>query len=106
MIKSIWDKIPSILKNKYLLTGLVFLVIMLFLDKNNILQQRKLQKELQGLKEEQKFYREQYLKDSATLHELRNDSLKLEKLGREKYMMKKDSEDVFLIVRKPVPIKK
>jgi len=102
MIKKLLDKIPSFLKNKYLLTGVVFLVLMLFLDRNNLVSQYKLRKELSGLKKELQFYRDEAKKDSIELSRLMGDSLELEKLGREKYMMKRDSEDIYIIVRKPV----
>jgi hypothetical protein len=48
------------------------------------------------------FYRDQAMMDSIELSRLLGDSLELEKLGREKYMMKRDSEDIYIIVRKPV----
>ncbi len=102
MIKKFVDKIPSILKNKYLLTGVAFLVLMLFLDRNNLVSQYKMRKELNGLRKELKFYHDQAQKDSIEYRRLTGDSLELEKLGREKYMMKRDSEDVYIIVRKPV----
>jgi hypothetical protein len=102
MIKKFVDKIPSILKNKYLLTGVAFLVLMLFLDRNNFVSQYKMRKELNGLRKELKFYHDQAQKDSIELSRLTGDSLELEKLGREKYMMKRDSEDIYIIVRKPV----
>ena len=102
MLKQFFDKIPPFLKNKYLLTGLAFLVLMLFLDRNNLISQYKLRRELNGLRKELQFYRDQAEKDSIELHRLLSDSLELEKLGREKYMMKRDSEDIYIIVRKPV----
>ena len=102
MIKKFIDKIPPILKNKYLLTGVAFLVLMLFLDRNNLVSQYKMRKELNGLRQELQFYRDQAQKDSAELSRLTGDSLELEKLGREKYLMKRDSEDIYIIVRKPV----
>jgi hypothetical protein len=102
MIKKFVDKIPSILKNKYLLTGVAFLVLMLFLDRNNLVSQYKMRKELNGLRKELKFYHDQAQKDSIELSRLMGDSLELEKLGREKYLMKRDSEDIYIIVRKPV----
>jgi hypothetical protein len=101
MIKKLLDKIPPILKNKYLLTSVVFLVLMLFLDRNNLISQYKMKKELNGLKKELQFYRDQAAKDSIELSRLLGDSLELEKLGREKYLMKRDSEDIYIIVRKP-----
>ena len=102
MIKKFVDKIPSILKNKYLLTGVAFLVLMLFLDRNNLVSQYKMRKELNGLRRELQFYHDQAQKDSIEYSRLTGDSLELEKLGREKYMMKRDSEDIYIIVRKPV----
>lgn len=101
MIKKLFDKIPNFIKNKYLLTGLAFLLLMLFLDRNNLISQYKMKKELNGLKKELQFYRDQAAKDSIELSRLMGDSLELEKLGREKYMMKRDSEDIYIIVRKP-----
>ncbi len=101
MFKKIADKIPSVLKNKYLLTGVAFLVLMMFIDRNNLISQYKMRKELGGLRKELKFYRDQANADSIELSRLLGDSLELEKLGREKYMMKRDSEDIYIIVRKP-----
>jgi len=89
------------LKNKYLLTGIVFLILMLFLDRNNLISQYRMRKELNGLKKELQFYQEQAQKDSIELSRLVGDTLELEKLGREKYLMKRDSEDIYIIVRKP-----
>ena len=102
MIKKFFGKIPPILKNKYLLTGVAFLLLMLFLDRNNLISQYKMRKELNGLRKELQFYRDQAMMDSIELSRLLGDSLELEKLGREKYMMKRDSEDIYIIVRKPV----
>lgn len=101
MVKKFLDKIPPILKNKYLLTGVAFLLLMLFLDRNNLISQYKMRRELNGLRKELQFYRDQAMMDSIELSRLLGDSLELEKLGREKYMMKRDSEDIYIIVRKP-----
>ena len=101
MIKRLLDSIPAFLKNKYFITTVVFLVLMIFLDRNNLISQYKLRKELNGLREELRFYHEQAAKDSIELNRLLSDSLELEKLGREKYMMKRDSEDIYIIVRRP-----
>jgi len=101
MLEKYTNKIPPILKNKYLITGVLFLVWIVFLDRNNIISQIKLRKELNELKNEARFYKNQTMKDSIELSRLNGDSLELEKLGREKYMMKRDSEDIYLIVRKP-----
>lgn len=101
MIKKFFDRIPPILKNKYLLTGVAFLILMLFLDRNNLVSQYRMRRELNGLRKELQFYRDQARLDSIELSRLMGDSLELEKLGREKYLMKRDSEDIYLIIRRP-----
>jgi hypothetical protein len=80
---------------------MVFLILLLFLDRNNLVSQYKMRRELNGLRNELQFYRDQAHMDSVELHRLLSDTLELEKLGREKYMMKRDSEDIYIIVRKP-----
>lgn len=84
-----------------MLTGVAFLILMLFLDRNNLISQYRMRRELNGLKKELKFYQDQAEMDSITYHRLMSDTLELEKLGREKYLMKRDSEDIYIIVRKP-----
>jgi len=101
MIKKFIDRIPPFLKNRYLLTGVAFLLLILFFDRNNLISQYQMRRELSGLRKELQFYRDQATKDSIELSRLMGDSLELEKLGREKYLMKRDSEDIYIIVRKP-----
>ena len=102
MFRKIYNKIPRFIRNKYFLTGLVFVAWMLFFDWNNFLSQLELRSDLHKLQKERKFYMDETRKDSIELQRLANDSMEAEKIGREKYMMKKDSEDIFLIVHKPV----
>jgi cell division protein DivIC len=101
MFRKIYDKIPRFIKNKYFLVFVVFIGWILFIDRNNILNQLGLRSDLHKLQKEKQFYLEETTKDSIELQRLMNDSMEAEKLGREKYMMKRDSEDIFLIVRKP-----
>ncbi len=101
MIEKYTNRIPPFLKNKYLIAGVAFVIWIVFLDNNNIISQIKLQKELNDLKRESRFYKNQTMKDSVELHLLNTDSIQLEKVGREKYLMKRDSEDIYLIVREP-----
>ena len=102
MLKRLFNRIPAFLKNKYLLSGLVFLVFVIFFDGNNFLSQYRLRKELNSLKAELKYLREETKKDSAELSLLKNDTLEMERIGREYYQMKRDSEDIYIIVRKPI----
>lgn len=50
------------------------------------------------LEEEKKYYIERIKEDSAKLHQLKTDAENLEEFAREQYYMKKDDEDIYIIV--------
>lgn len=93
------DWIPY-LKNKYIITIIAFIIWMLFFDHNDFIYQYKLGSELSDLKEEKSFYLEKIEEIKDINEEVFADKESLEKFAREKYLMKKDNEDIFLIVRK------
>jgi len=64
----------------------------------NIISQIKLSNQLKELKQEENYYKNQIEKDKEIIKALSSDSSALEKLAREKYLMKKENEDIFLIV--------
>jgi uncharacterized membrane-anchored protein YhcB (DUF1043 family) len=94
-----FKKIIQILKNKYVLITLAFIIWLLFFDKNNMISQKKLRKNLKQLKHDKEYYKKEIQKDSISTQELLTDTSNLKKFAREKYLMKKDSEDIFLIIR-------
>jgi cell division protein FtsB len=86
--------------NKYLIATAVFIVFMFFGDKNNIIDQYALQKQYSKVKREHNYYIEQIAKAHKDYNELFSNDKNLEKFAREKYMMKRDNEDVFVIVKR------
>lgn len=86
------------LANKFVLAALVFILWMLFLDTNNLLQRVKTINHINKLKEQKEYYEERIEVDKEKLIELRSDKNKLEKFAREQYLMKKDDEDIFVIL--------
>ncbi len=102
--KRLTEKYPLI-KNKYLLTTLVFLVWILFFDKNNLLTQFGERQKLFELKKERKYYQEEIKSTREELRELMTDNVSLEKFAREKYLMKKDNEEIFLVVNEKDTLK-
>jgi cell division protein FtsB len=94
-----WKKIPSFLKNKYLLITIIFVVLLLFFDDSNIILQYEQMQQLNAMKTEKEFYQKEILKNKTLLNEMLSDSLTIEKFARETYLMKKDSEDVYVIER-------
>ena len=92
------DKITSFLKNKYAVALTAFFIWILFFDSNNIISQFRLVFNLNDLHKQKNFYLDEIEKDSTALYILKNDTASLEKFAREKYLMKRDNEDIFLIV--------
>ena len=90
---TIWTYIR---KHKYLITIAAFLVIIVFLDENSLIQRAKHQQEINALNSEIEKYRKQYEEDTEKLKELTNNPEAMEKIAREKYLMKKPNEDIFI----------
>ena len=99
-INELIDKIPNYLKNKYLIAVVLFIVWITFFDNFNIIKQSKIKKNIKQLEENKKFYIQEITKDSAKYYDLLNDAEKREKFAREKFLMKKEDEDVYIIRRK------
>ncbi len=86
------------LANKYVLASLIFLVWMLFLDSNNLIQRFRTMRNIHKLEEQKAYYEERIKEDREKLNELRSDDEKLEKFAREQYLMKRQNEDVFVVL--------
>lgn len=92
------NRVPPYLKNKYSITIIVFLVWVLFFDQNNIFYQWDNYQELRSIREENEFYRIEIEKSTNRFKELTTNPKTLEKFAREHYFMKRDNEEVFVIV--------
>jgi cell division protein FtsB len=84
------------LGSKYTLVSLFFIVWMLFLDNYSYMDSRVLDKEINELEDNKKYYQEEIAKDQQSIKNLNNPG-QTEKYAREKYYMKKDSEDIYII---------
>ena len=92
------DKLPKISKNFYFITGMLFLFWMIFLDSNDLYTQYKLKSQLNTLENEKEFYHQKIKEVEQEREQLLTDIEALEKFAREKYLMKKESEDLYVIV--------
>jgi len=88
-----WFKFIS---NKYVWVLLFFCVWMLFLDNYSYFDHRILNKEIEELEDNKKYYQEEIKKDEENIKLLKNPT-QIEKYAREKYFMKKDSEDIYIV---------
>lgn len=84
------------LYNRYVLVLTFFIVWMLFLDNYSYFEHRVLNKELDEIETNKKYYQEEIKKDSLEIKQLKNPDM-IEKYAREKYYMKRDSEDIYII---------
>ncbi len=91
--------LKRILKSKITWIVVIFGVWMVFFDQNSLIRQISLSRELNKAQKQEQYYRKEIAKDSLQLEKLKTDDKEVEKLAREKYMMKKDDEKIFLIVR-------
>ncbi len=77
---------------------LAMLVWLLFFDNHNLIQQWRMQRQLNQLRRERDFYREEIRRDSLLIDQLKSEPVALERYARERYLMKKEGEDVFVII--------
>ena len=92
------EKVPPVLRNKYLLTIIIFVVWILLFDSNNLIARYKEMRELHKLRTDREYYINRIESDRQKLHELKTDNNNLEKFAREQYHMKKPDEDIYIIL--------
>ncbi|MFP4488293.1 MAG: FtsB family cell division protein [Bacteroidales bacterium] len=98
LIRGNINKIPPVLRNRYFLTVLVFMVWIILFDNNNLVNRYRYMKNLRQLENDREYYMERIEEDSRKLNELKTSDENLEKFAREEYFMKRDNEDIYIIV--------
>ena len=83
-------------KNIFLLVTIIFIVWMLFFDANSWLIHRELNKEIDALKVKKEFYESEINSDKKEIKILQTPE-GVEKYAREKFNMKKENEDIYII---------
>ncbi len=86
------------IRNKYFLASVLFIVWVFFFDQNNLIERYQNMQELKKLTEDKEYYQKKIDEDSERLKELKTNDENLEKFAREQYLMKRDNEDVYIIV--------
>ena len=90
-------KLVNILRNKYIAALTGFVILMLFIDHNDIFVQLDRRRQLNELLASKRFYEQQIAQTKKNLSDLENNSAALERYAREKYLLKKANEDVFVV---------
>ena len=86
----------KIFKNVFILIFTVFAIWMLFFDTNSFLTHVELNREIEDLENEKDYYKKEIKKDKKEIETLSSDK-GLEKFAREKYYMKQDNEEIYII---------
>ena len=93
------SRLWKIVKNKYFIATLIFVIVILFLDENNLFVTRSLRRDVSQLNETIDTLKQGIIKDSIQAEQLINNMDSIERYGREKYFMKRKNEDVFVVSR-------
>jgi cell division protein DivIC len=89
--------IPSWLTNKYLLTGIAFLVWIFFFDPKDIPSSINRNDTYSKLQQSEQHLTKMISETNKDLDLLKTNPQTIEKYARENYLMKKDNEEVFII---------
>lgn len=93
----LFSNIPPFLLNKFFLAGIAFVAWMLFFDRNDFFVQSERRNELRELENSKAYFTKQIEEESKFSDALKNNPSAIEKFAREKYLMKRDGEDLYLI---------
>jgi len=85
-----------IVSSTYVLILIFFVIWMLFFDTNSLLIHRELNQDIKALEESKEFYKEETEKDKMFIEKM-TDSNEMEKFAREKYYLKKENEDIYIV---------
>ena len=94
---TIWEFIG---KHKYLITVLAFAASIGFLDENSAIRRIGYTREISRLQSEIEKYRADYEENTKKLNELSSNPDAIEQIAREKYLMKKPNEDIYVFENK------
>lgn len=88
-----------LLRNKYFLSAVAFVIWVGLFDENNLIESHQLNKEIRTINKEKEYYLTRISEDAARLRELQTNTDNLEKFAREQYLMHRENEDVFVIAK-------
>ena len=89
--------IPAWIKNKFFIAIAVFAAIIFFFDKNDVFTQLDRNRQLRELLQSKQYFTDQIVAEQAILDKMKTNPGTLEKYAREKYLMKRENEDLFII---------
>jgi cell division protein FtsB len=91
-------KIPPILKNKYVAVLVIFILYISFFDAHDLISQMEIKMELRDISDEIDYLNSNTESSKSQIQELTSDREELEKFAREQYRMKRENEEIFVLL--------
>ena len=88
----------SVVKNKFLIAGLAFVLWMVFFDRYDLPTQYNFQNQKTKLEYEKEFYTTEITNIERAIKDVQYNQVEIQRIAREKYKMKKDNEDIYVIM--------
>jgi len=98
MGKKTLHRLKKVVKSKFFIASVLFLIWIVFFDEHSLITQKKNREQLNNLIEQQTYYKEKIESDLKKMQELNSGIEELEKYAREQFYMSKPNEDLFIVV--------
>ena len=95
-----FHRIPPFLKNRYAIVLIGFVIYISFFDSHDLISQIKIKQKLAEIQGEIDYLNEDSEKAERQIIELTTNDAALEKFAREEYLMKRENEEIFVLVEK------
>ncbi len=96
--KLLMKLIAKIFSNKYVITFIIFYFWLYFFDQHSIWERNEQKETIEALEKEKAYFIENIENDKNRIKELKTNRKNLEKFAREQYLMKKNNEDIFIVI--------
>ena len=80
----------------WIITIAAFIILVAFLDRNNLVSRSKLRGSIRDLERQKEYYLARIAEDSTLLEHLKDDAF-LEQFAREHYLMRRDGETLYIV---------
>ena len=97
-MKKVKHLLQRLRRFQYPIIVTLVLVYMTFFDINSFRNHYTLNQVIAKLEKQKDFYKAEIQKDSLAIHALTYSKASLEKFARETYLMKRDNEDIFIVI--------
>ena len=91
------ERFLKLIRNKYLLAAVAFVMWMLFFDRYDLGTQIAYQGEKDKLETEKAFYETETERIEKAIRDAQYNSSEIQRIAREKYKMKKENEDIYIV---------